>query len=410
MKISNLFRKDIILFLIKNGIISVTVSFVIVLTSLYFLQINLLLTEMLPFFFFVLAVMTIFFMIIFFQGRKIRSREEQLLAMIENSSQGIFVLDENKSIIHSNQIGRDLLKLNENLFLNFCEVCSNYPGAEKICDVTKCFLMNDQENPIHLYIKNHQNESIPVQANISYYITPENKKGTIIALQQVSEKRKEENRKIEKMITHSIFQAQERERRLISRELHDGIGQSLFGILIHTDILKKLIQQESLQKHLEKLQSMIQQTIEDVRNLSAELRPSTLDDHGLIVTLKNFIRDFSTRFAMQINFTVKGKNERLDAAIETALYRIAQEALINAAKYSCAERVDVMIDLESNENEVYLSVTDFGKGFELNPTNRKGVGIYSMEERAHILGGKFNIISEIGKGTKIEVTIPLRHD
>jgi len=210
------------------------------------------------------------------------------------------------------------------------------------------------------------------------------------------------------MITHSIFQAQERERKLISRELHDGIGQSLFGILLQAEFIKSIPRNKNeLDIQLEKHQRMITQTIEDVRNLSSELRPSTLDDHGLIVTLKNFIRDFSNRFGMQINFTFKGCNERLPSSIETALYRIAQEALINAAKYSSAERIDIVIDVDKNSDKVILSISDFGKGFELNPSNRNGVGIYSMEERASILGGDFSIVSEIGKGTQIQVIIPI---
>jgi two-component system sensor histidine kinase NreB len=81
--------------------------------------------------------------------------------------------------------------------------------------------------------------------------------------------------------------------------------------------------------------------------------------------------------------------------------------LINAAKYSSAERIDIVIDVDKQKDTVFLTLTDFGKGFELNPSNRNGVGIYSMEERASILGGDFLINSEIGKGTQIQVNIPI---
>jgi two-component system sensor histidine kinase NreB len=371
------------------------------------LHVNIHNVDKLPLFFFVLINITAFFMIIFMQERKLRSRQEQILAVIKNSTQSIFILDKNKNIISLNDAGKDLLNLGNKEIVNFCDVCSTYPGTNKICEVSKCFLMNDQENPEELYIKSHK-ALIPVQASVSFYTTPENEKGTVIGLQKISEKRKEEQKKIEKMITHSIFQAQEKERKLISRELHDGIGQSLFGILLQSDIIKSIPKNENeLETHLEKLQGMITQTIEDVRHLSSELRPSTLDDHGLIATLKNFIRDFGNRFGMQINFTYKGGNERLPSSIETALYRIAQEALINAAKYSSAERIDIVIDVDKQKDTVFLTLTDFGKGFELNPSNRNGVGIYSMEERASILGGDFLINSEIGKGTQIQVNIPI---
>lgn len=409
MKLTNHFTKETFIFFGKIAIVSSAVSYIIVQLLLHLLQVNDSFAERLPLFCYVFILFILSFAFLSFSERKKRLQEKQLFEVFENSTQGIFILDDNKRTIYVNDSGRKLLKFQKNQLFDFCEVCSNYPGAEKICSVSQCFLSSDDGNPIHFYIKNQQEELIPVQANISHYTTPKKRNGTIIAIQKESEKRKNENREIEKMITHSIFQAQEKERKLISRELHDGIGQSLYGILIHTDILKTLIHQEHLKKQVGKLQNMIQQTIEDIRYLSAELRPSTLDDHGLIITLKNFIRDFSTRFAMQINFTVKGNKERLNASIETALYRIAQEALINAAKYSCTERIDVLIDMERNEKEVYLSVIDFGKGFEINSNNRKGVGIYSMEERTHILGGKFHIESTLGKGTTVEVTIPLSH-
>jgi len=402
-------NRSLYLFLLKNGLISMMVSLIIVQSLVSMLHVDIHYLDKLPLFFFVFIIITVFFMIIFIQERKLLSKQEQIIAVIKNSTQSILILDKNKNIISLNDAGKDLLNLQNKDVVNFCDVCSTFPGTEKICDVSKCFLNNDQENPVELYIKSHK-ALIPVQATISYYTTPENEKGTVIGLQKISEKRKEEQKKIEKMITHSIFQAQERERKLISRELHDGIGQSLFGILLQAEFIKSISKNKNeLDTQLEKHQRMITQTIEDVRNLSSELRPSTLDDHGLIVTLKNFIRDFGNRFGMQINFTFKGCNERLPSSIETALYRIAQEALINAAKYSSAERIDIVIDVDkdTDTDKVFLSISDFGKGFELNPSNRKGVGIYSMEERASILGGDFSIVSEIGKGTQIQVIIPI---
>ncbi|XJZ28236.1 histidine kinase [Bacillota bacterium Lsc_1132] len=341
------------------------------------------------------------------QEKKTRIHQEQLLAVIKNSSQSILILDKEKKIVSINETGRKFLGIeaNQTNITNFCDICSTFRGVDKFCDVSSnCFLQNDQENPVELSIKTKT--FIPVLATISHYTTLKGEKGIVVSLQKVSEKRRAEHEKIEKMITHSIFQAQEKERKLISRELHDGIGQSLFGILLQTDIIKTVCKDENeTEKHLGILQQMVKQTIEDVRNLSSELRPSTLDDHGFIATLKNFIRDFGKRFGIQINFTYMGENERLPAAIETALYRIAQEALINAAKYAGAERIDIVVN--RLEQSVSLFITDFGKGFELNPANRSGVGLYSMEERASILGGTFLIKSEIGKGTRIQVTIPI---
>lgn len=397
-----------IFFHLKNGLFSIIVSMVIVQSLIYMLAIDIDYWAKVPLFFFVLIIITVFFLIIFLQERNIRSQQEQLLAVIKNSVQSIFILDQDKNIISQNEAGQKLLGLQNNKLKNFCEVCSNYPGAEKICDVSKCFLTNNEGNLVELYIKNPQKGLIPVQATTSYYTTPEKEKGIVVGIQPISEKRKEEHKEIQKLITHSIFQAQEKERKFISRELHDGIGQSLFGMLVQTEVIKSIPKnKEEIFAYIDKLQLMIKQTIEDVRNLSSELRPATLDDHGLISTLKNFIRDLGNQFGMQINITYKGKDDRLPSTIETALYRIAQEALINAAKYSRAERIDIIIAVDKKSETVSLSIIDFGKGFEISPENRKGVGIYSMEERASVLGGKFSIVSEIGKGTEIQVIIPI---
>lgn len=161
------------------------------------LHVNIHNVDKLPLFFFVLINITAFFMIIFMQERKLRSRQEQILAVIKNSTQSIFILDKNKNIISLNDAGKDLLNLGNKEIVNFCDVCSTYPGTNKICEVSKCFLMNDQENPEELYIKSHK-ALIPVQASVSFYTTPENEKGTVIGLQKISEKRKEEQKKLKK--------------------------------------------------------------------------------------------------------------------------------------------------------------------------------------------------------------------
>ncbi len=301
-------------------------------------------------------------------------------------------------------LNEDNLENNEKFQLNsICAACTK----EDECDhkqLDDCRVLFDKEINIEKIDEESTIVLNPVQAIISNY-TMNNKQGRLVTIQAVNDK---DGNKIEKMITNSIFQAQERERKLISRELHDGVGQSLFGMLLQVDILKSLHDNRpEVVQYLDKLQSTLQQTIEDVRNLSSQLRPSTLDDFGLVATLRNFIQDFGSRFGIQINFTTKGFTERFPYNIETALYRIAQETLINAAKYSGAERIDILLQYDVSERLITMQITDFGKGFELNPTTRNGVGIYSMEERASILGGNFSISSEIGKGTKVQVIIPV---
>ena len=144
--------------------------------------------------------------------------------------------------------------------------------------------------------------------------------------------------------------------------------------------------------------------------MAVELRPSVLDDLGLIAALKSYIKAYGDTFGIQINFNYTGEKKRLPSIMETALYRIAQEALTNIAKYADTDRVD--LSMFKNDQEFILKVKDYGKGFSIDEVTHKekGIGLYSMEERAAMLNGTFHITSQIGSGTEIEVRIPLGKD
>lgn len=408
MKIIQYLNYSFIKFLFKNGILSIFMSFIIVYFFFYKSAHQLEIINFIPLFFLVLSIITVFFIIIYHQGKSINSQKGQLASILDTSTQSILILDDKKNIISANKTAQEMLSLKEGNRINFCSLCSTYPGVEKICHFSKCFLDNEASNPVEIHLKTNNDLTTPVVATTSFYPTPDDKTGTIVSFNPVSEKRKKEHNELAKMITRSIFQAQEQERKLISRELHDGIGQSLYSILIQTDIVESHLNSDNVincMDSIEKLQLDIRKTIEDVRNLSVELRPSSLDDLGLLETLKTYIHEFGNRFGIQINFSYKGSKVRLPSTIETALYRIAQEALTNAAKYAQADRIDVSLIHE--DKYISLSIKDFGKGFDLSSQYRRGVGLYSMEERALILGGKFQIDSQPKKGTVIYVNIPL---
>jgi two-component system, NarL family, sensor histidine kinase NreB len=252
-------------------------------------------------------------------------------------------------------------------------------------------------------------QSVAVAA--SMYKDPDGRPWNILRIGELKEERRDEKERIAKMMTHSILQAQERERKRISRELHDGIGQSLYSTLIHLDVIAGTLEEgedHPAWKRIDDLQHTLRQTIEDIRHLSAELRPSVLDDMGLLAALRNYIQTFGEKFGIQVNFSYEGDRSRLPASYETALYRIAQEALTNAAKYAETDRVDVAL-LQEGE-EVVFSVRDYGIGFDSGGLERRGVGLYSMEERAEILDGSFALDSEEGKGTTIMVRLPLQRE
>jgi two-component system sensor histidine kinase NreB len=196
-----------------------------------------------------------------------------------------------------------------------------------------------------------------------------------------------------------MIQIQEEERRRFSRELHDGIGQSLFSLLIQID---RILSDEP-RNDLQKLRIDVSGIIEEVRSVAWELRPSVLDDLGVVPAIRTFLDNFSKHSGIQVVFENELRS-RLDIQTETVMYRIIQEALTNVAKYAHTDEAFVRIFDKGDIIEV--QVEDKGRGFSRTSMG-KGVGLFSMEERAKGVSGRFHVMSEPGNGTC--VTLILSH-
>ncbi|MCF6092569.1 sensor histidine kinase [Microaerobacter geothermalis] len=400
--------RTFIRFMVINGVLTSITSLIIV-ASLYAIigMHDVSFKSVFSVFIFVLVVTTVFFAIIFRQGKQLRSEQEQLITVFEHISDGMLILNERLDVVRSNPAASRLLQVElgkENF--NFCTVCSNYPGVGKICSYDKCFVIDKVGESVEIQLKTGNGKVVPVSITTSRFSRSDGETWTVLSIHEVSDHRKDEQSRIAKMVTHSILQAQERERKRISRELHDGIGQSLYSILIQTEVMESMMaENDQTAKQVKQVQETIRQTIDDIRHLSVELRPSALDDLGLIVALRTYLKDYGYKFGIQVNFSYDGDKKRLSSTVETAIYRIVQEALINAVKYAQTERVDVLIT--QTMHEIKLIVKDYGVGFDPGHPAKRGVGLYSMEERARILGGTFHLSSQPNSGTLIEVNIPI---
>jgi signal transduction histidine kinase len=206
-------------------------------------------------------------------------------------------------------------------------------------------------------------------------------------------------RLLEKLIT-----AQEEERKRISRELHDTIGQSLSSLMVGITVLDRMTEQEAVSKRRE-LQLLAGETLTQVRELSRELRPSALDDLGLVPALERYAEDFTLRYPGILARVHGDLTARLDQLAETALYRIVQEAMTNAARHASADNVSVV--LLQRPGSVLAIIEDDGSGFEPDAVRRKhtSVGLHAMQERAELLGGEVVIESSVG-GSTVFVEIP----
>lgn len=211
----------------------------------------------------------------------------------------------------------------------------------------------------------------------------------------------------EKVRAASLMEGQESERKRLALDLHDGIGQMLTGLRLHSEKVKSFnFVSEKQANSFEELQNLIQETIETTRTVSFNLAPSVLSDFGVIPAIRILSEQVAKMAEITIDFQ-EIKLSRLSESIEVCLYRITQEAIHNAVKYSKATLVT--IQLFKNEDFIELIIVDNGHGFDL-PAIRKtlgGSGLKNMQARAELLNGSFKIQSKIGKGTRIKVAIPM---
>ena len=202
--------------------------------------------------------------------------------------------------------------------------------------------------------------------------------------------------------------AQEDERRRIAREMHDQFGEQLTALGLRIRMLKEAaVGRDDLSAPIAALEEVAQQLDRDVDHLVWQLRPTALDDLGLRAALANYIQDWSLRVRVSAELHTTGlTTERLASEIETALYRIAQEALNNIAKHARAQHVEII--LERRADQVSLIVEDDGVGFDMAEVDgdRRGFGLLGMQERAALVGATLQIESAPGEGTTIFVRMP----
>jgi signal transduction histidine kinase len=226
------------------------------------------------------------------------------------------------------------------------------------------------------------------------------------ALVQATEEKYKLQLAEEKVRAASLMEGQESERKRLAADLHDGIGQMLTGLRLHSEKVKSFhFSSQKQAKSFEELQNLIQETIETTRTVSFNLAPSVLSDFGVIPAIRILSEQVAKMSGITIDFQ-EIKLPRLPESVETCLYRITQEAIHNAVKYS--ESSLITIQLFNNQGFVDLVIADNGKGFNL-PAIRKtlgGSGLKNMQARAELLNGTFKIQSKVGKGTMIKVGIP----
>jgi two-component system sensor histidine kinase DegS len=210
-----------------------------------------------------------------------------------------------------------------------------------------------------------------------------------------------------------IIKAQEEERRRVAREIHDSPAQSLANLVFRLEVCEKLLAAERLPElrgELAELKGLIKGSLQEVRKIIFDLRPMALDDLGLVPALRRYLEGLEEREGLVVNLAVFGHEVRLASAVEVGLFRIIQEALHNVSKH--ARAASARVTLTYGQEQLLLSVRDDGRGFDLREVERGGragghFGLISMRERAELLGGRFEVKSAPGQGTRITLAVPI---
>lgn len=206
-----------------------------------------------------------------------------------------------------------------------------------------------------------------------------------------------------------IIKAQEEERRRVSREIHDGPAQAMANIVFRAEVCERLIDIDVLRakKEIADLREQVRQCLKETRKIIFELRPMTLDDLGLVPTVRRFLDTVKERSGILTDLRILGEERRLDSYVEIGIFRIFQEAITNAEKHANAATLSIV--MEFRRDALLATVTDDGEGF--NTTDDLGsesFGLLGMRERVNLLNGDLTIKSEIAVGTKIIVKVNLK--
>lgn len=212
-------------------------------------------------------------------------------------------------------------------------------------------------------------------------------------------------------LSSQLLEAQETERRFLAHELHDEVGQALTAVKLNLHRLDRIVDSTKAKAPLQDCLLIVDGALQQVRDLSLDLRPSMLDDLGLVPALRWYINRHADRTGLQETLVCDPPPEGLPAATETACFRIVQEALTNIARHAQAQTVT--ITLGQTNHTLHLSIQDDGVGFNLEAigqakTEGTSLGLLGLEERGRLIGGQLTIISAPGEGTQISLRVPIR--
>jgi PAS domain S-box-containing protein len=342
----------------------------------------------------------------------LRESEERYRELFENAKDAIYVQDLRGNYLSVNHAAEKLsgYTREEIVGRNFID----FIAEEHVAYVRECFcgrLMQKGETSYEMDVIAKDGRRVPVE--VSSRAIYEN--GEVVGVQSMA--RDITERKLAQdalqMFSRQLIEAQEDERRRIARELHDQVGQILTAVKMNLHNVQRFCQATEAGPYVKDNIEVIDEALRLVRDLSVDLRPPLLDDLGLVTALNWYVDRYMKRTGLNVDVSVDlpDPNERFSRDLETACFRIAQEALTNVVRHAKAS--EIFVQLSKDADVLHLAVKDDGVGFDLDSLRKRlsrsaTLGLVSMQERAHAAGGVIEIHSTPGTGTEIRCSLPLR--
>lgn len=320
--------------------------------------------------------------------RHLRHQRDKFDALFVNSPEGILIVNQDKQVTAMNPKALKMLGYPENTgAIPLCQVCA--PPVCNNCPRECPFDPTEPRSFFQSHLRHRDGRILAVAAAVS--LLPLDDRGeteSVIRFSDISLLRAREEAEFSRLLARKTLEAQEGERKLLARELHDGLGQSLYALRLAVQTGQPI-------------EAMTLGLMEEVSRMAKALWPTALDKLGLCRALESTLEKLEG-----VDFVSPEPFPRLSQDLEVTLYRITQEAVTNALKHGKAGHVQV--SLHQEKSEVVLTVQDDGTGFDLEDTQKRlGLGLASMRERAELARGVCEVHSKPGNGTRVEVRLPL---
>lgn len=347
----------------------------------------------------------------------IRAEDGQLndlmMKMFENSTEAIFFFDVEGRAIALNPAAEKIVdsEVLKQLLLGaeqaICQSCRGYTSDTVLQTCLNCYLNSsqlDDFSSFQVYLETKEAGIVPYAATF-HTIDPRN--GTrVFMLRDLTKQFKTQEKLYQNSMVKHVIEAQENERKRISRQLHDSVAQELLSAVVDIRVMKYMTSEVDVLEKMNQTEATMTRLLDDIRNLSVELRPASLDDFGLQAAFRSHFKRTEQSYGLMVDFVSDISEKRYGSEIETVIYRVCQEAVLNALKYAQVDTLKVF--LFENGTTLQLIVQDEGIGFEHGDQPiGTGLGLFGMRERAELVYGNLEVSSGTGKGTTVRLRVPV---